>query len=174
MIALYISSLTVFVCYVVALLWRLGVPTSISESYDLWPHGRGRWLFGGFCLLVALPLMAFWIETSPEAWRFLAFLGCAPLAFVGAAGAFKELDLTGRVHFVAAGVSAAASQVWIALNCPNWWVGIALLLAGAGIMTWRFRGCDAAGRTRSAWLFWAEVAAFTSVYAAVLAYYISN
>jgi hypothetical protein len=123
---------------------------------------------------VALPLIAFWLETSPEAWRFLAFFGCAPLAFVGAAGAFKGLELTRRVHFAAAGVSAAASQVWIALNCPNWWVGIALLLAGAAVMTWRFRSRDAAGRTRSAWLFWAEVAAFTSVDAAVLAHYLST
>jgi hypothetical protein len=41
-------------------------------------------------------------------------------------------------------------------------------------MTWRFEGRDASGHTRSAWLLWTELAAFISVYAAVLAYYISN
>ncbi len=41
-------------------------------------------------------------------------------------------------------------------------------------MTWRFRGRDAIGTVRSAWLFWLELAAFASVYIAVLAHYITH
>ena len=173
MIAFYISSLVVFAAYIAAILWRFGVPVSISESYYLWSRGRGRWLFNGFCLLVAIPLMVFWLEISPPVWQLLVFLGCAPLGFVGAAGAFKEIDLTGRVHFISAGISAVASQMWIALN-GWWWIGSLVLLAAAGVMTWKFRGRDAEYNTRSAWLFWLELAAFLSVYLAILAHYIAT
>ncbi len=117
--------------------------------------------------------MVFWLEISPDTRRFLVFLGCAPLGFVGAAGAFKEIDLTGRVHFIAAGISAVASQMWIALN-GWWWIGSLVLLAAAGVMTWKFRGRDAEYNTRSAWLFWLELAAFLSVYLAILAHYIAT
>jgi hypothetical protein len=170
---LYLFSLAVFVAYVVAVVRRFGVPTSISESYYLWPRGRGQWLFNGFCLLAALPMVAFWFEISPDPWRFLVFFACAPLGFVGAAGAFKEIDLTGRVHFGAAGISAVASQMWIAINGP-WWIASLVLLAVAAIMSCRIRGRDAAGAVRSAWLFWVEVAGFASVYIAVMAHYIAT
>ncbi len=173
MITLYLFSLAVFAAYLLAVVRRFGVPTSISESYYLWPRGRGRWLFNGFCLLTALPLMAFWLETGPDVWRFLVFLACAPLGFVGTAGAFKEVELTRPVHFGAAGISAVASQAWIALN-GWWWIGSLVLLAAAVVLTRRIRGRDATGTTRSAWLFWLELAAFTSVYIAVLAHYITH
>jgi hypothetical protein len=171
MIVLYIFSLVIFIAYVGAVLRRFGVPTSISESYYLWPSGRGQWLFNLFCLLVALPLMAFWFEISPPEWQFLVFFGCAPLGFVGAAGAFKEIDLTGRVHFIAAGLSAVASQAWIAINGP-WWIISAVLLVAAVVMALKVPGRDAAGIRRSALLFWLELAAFISVYTALLAQYI--
>jgi hypothetical protein len=173
MIALYLFSLAVFIAYVVAVVRRFGVPTSISESYYLWPRGLGQWMFNGFCLLTALPLMVFWIEISSDVWRFLVFFACAPLGFVGAAGAFKEINLTGRVHFGAAGVSALASQAWIAIN-GWWWIASLVLLAGAMVMTYRRWGRDATGVVRSAWLFWVEGAAFLSVYIAVLAHYIQQ
>jgi hypothetical protein len=170
---LYIFSLVIFVAYLAAILWRFGVPKSISESYYMWPRGCGQWLFNGFCLLTALPLMAFWFEISPDMWRFLVFFACAPLGFVGAAGAFKDFDLTRPVHFGAAGVSAVASQVWIILN-GWWWIASLVLLTAAGVLTWKFRGRDAAGATRNAWLFFVEAAAFLSVYTAVLAHYIAT
>jgi uncharacterized membrane protein YccF (DUF307 family) len=179
MIAAYLFSLAVFVAYLAVILRRFGVPKSISESYYLWPRGRGQWLFNGFCLLTAVPLMIFWLDISPDQWRFLVFFACAPLGFVGAAGAFKDVVLTRPVHFGAAGVSAVASQVWIVLN-GWWWIASLVLLAAAGVLTLagklnpKLRGRDATGTTRSAWLFWVEVAAFSSVYIAVMAHYIAT
>ena len=173
MIALYLASLAMFVAYIAAILCRFGVPASISESYYLWSGKSGKPLFYGFCVLTALPLLIFWLEISPEQGLFLVFLACAPLAFVGAAGAFKEIDLTGRVHFASAGISALASQLWIMIN-TRWWIGSLALLVIAFVVEWKIKGRDANGYTVSAWLFFVEIAAFLSVYIALMAYYISG
>ena len=171
MIAFYILSLVVFTAYVAAILGRYGVPTSISESYYLMPKKYGGPFFNGFCLLAAVPLLVFWLDLSPEKWQFLVFLSCAPLTFVGAAGAFKEIDLTGKVHFVSAGASALFSQLWIVLN-TRWWIASLILLALALILNRLVKGKDATGQTRNAWLFFVEMAAFLGIYIALLAYYI--
>jgi len=171
MIAFYILSLVVFTAYIATIIGRFGIPTSISESYYLMPKKFGGPFFYGFCLLTALPLLIFWLDLSPEKWQFLVFLSCAPLMFVGAAGAFKEIDLTGKVHFISASCSALFSQIWIVLN-TRWWIASIVLLAIALLLTWKIKGKDDTGQSRSAWLFFVEMAAYSSIYIALLAYYV--
>ena len=166
MIVFYIISLVVFVGYVTAIVARYGVPTSISESYYLMPKKYGAPIFSAFCLLVALPLMIYWFDASPEQWRFLVFLACAPLIFVGVACEFKA-DLTSTVHFVSAIASAVFSQLWIVINTPLWPVSVGLLLL-ALVASVCVKGRDADGNRRSAWLFWMELAAFVSPYVVLM------
>lgn len=171
MIAFYILSLVVFATYIAATFGRYGVMTSISESYYFMPKKYAVPFFYGFGVLTALPLLIFWLDMSPEKWQFLVFLSCVPLGFVGAAGAFKNADVTTRVHYIAAGCCALFSQLWIVIN-TRWWICSLILLAVALVLTWRFKGKDADGNTRSAWLYFVELAAFASIYIALLAYYI--
>lgn len=172
MIIFYLLSLAVFGTFVTAIVLKYGVPSSISESYYLLPPKVAHPLFAGFCLLTAVPLMVFWFEcTSHTALQFLVFFSCAPLMFVGAAAAFKQIELTRGVHFGAASMCAVFSQAWIAIY-TGWWVVSIVLFVLSLFLARRIKGRDADGNIRSAWLFFVEIAAFASIYIALLAYYI--
>lgn len=166
MIGFYITSLAVFVAYVAWVLVRYGVPTSISESYYLMPPKWRVPAFYGFTIFTAVPLLIFWLEHSAGTAQYLVFLACASLAFVGAAGGFKE-RFAARVHFAAAALCAALSQVWIVIYTPLWWVSAGALIA-AVILTALCPGIDGDDNKRSAWLFFVELAAFGSVYICLL------
>lgn len=168
MIAFFIVSLLVILAYVGGIVWRYGVPASISESYYLLPKNLGKPLFYGFCVLTALPLMIYWFDiTKDQPDQFLVFLACVPLAFVGVSGAFKEGGPTARMHFLSASLCAVFSQIWIALH--GWfWIGSVALLVIALVLSRLLTGVDHTGRRVSPWLFFVEIAAFLAIYIAVL------
>lgn len=173
MIYLFVLSLAVFGAFIVAMLLKYGVPTSISESYYLLPDRVAHPTFAGFCLLTALPLMIFWLDcTADTTFQFLVFFACAPLLFVGAAAAFKAVELTRRVHFTAAIICGVASQLWVVIN-TWWWIASIVLFAAAFVLASRFSSVDSLRRKKSSLLFFVEVAAFLSTYVAVFAYYIA-
>ena len=164
-------SILAFSGYLTAALCRFGVPTSVSETFYMWPAKYGKHLFFGFCLLVSVPLMIFWLDCSEGTLQFLIFFACAALAFVGVAAEFKGISLTRNVHYVAAGVCALCSQLWIALY-TWWWIASIVLMIGAAILTRKIKGVDASGKKGSAAMFFFEVAAFLAAYIASLAYFL--
>lgn len=167
---LVIISFVVFLAYILGVYVYLGIPYSISDTYYKF-EGRKRglgWMFTGMCWGVALPLLPYLLDVTPESYRFVAFLACAGLMFVGAAPQFR-LPLTDAVHYGAAAVCVVFSQVWVALTF--WWVLIPVWLAYIVYtvvdMSRHVSGSlwDDFMETRP--MFWVEVATIVAVYLCV-------
>lgn len=180
MLAFYLISLAVFIGFIALIIVRYGVPTSVSESYYLLPKGVGQSVFYAFCVLVALPLLMYWLQiTAGTTFQFLVFFTCAPLIFVGAAGAFKSFKLTNKVHYIAAAICGTCSQLWIVLNSAGWILIIAgLIFAAAVALAYKIKGVDAnynvTGLKKNATIFFLEMAAFVNTYIAVFGYHLNS
>lgn len=118
---LTIISFVIFITYLAATAKMFGIPASISDTYYLLERrckGLG-WLFTAFCWIMAGTLLPAWLDGTPVAYQFTAFLSSAGLLFVGAAPQFK-LPFTNTVHYGSAAVCCVFSQIWVELTC--WWV----------------------------------------------------
>lgn len=164
---LILLSLAIILTYVGLMIFRNGVPYSISDTYYSLEHKA--W-FGFSMIATALLLMPAILERTPESCQFLAFLMCVGLCFVGAAPNFK-VGLDRPVHIVATLISALCSQVWVVLTHPclllvwvAWilYVGVRLKQAWNGDLWYSFVSCKP--------LFWAEVVAFGMVYVELFRY----
>lgn len=166
MITLYVTSVFVFVAYIIIMsLLNRGVPASISDTYYLhkeW-HESGKTgsliivLFTIFCWLVSIPLLIFWIDYHPDNLNVLPFIACAGLAFVGASPAFKDIALERKVHSASAIVCASASYIW-SFIFGDFLISLAAILISIAIFL-------AIKRTR---VFWLEVTAFVNIYIQLL------
>lgn len=144
-------SFFVFFAYTACVIERLDtVPKSYSDTYYQLNHG---WLFSVCMAVMAFLLMPVVIELSDKSgfwYTFLGFFTCAALIFVAAAPKFKTQDSV--IHTVAALVAAASGLAWSALT---WWVipvVAVVLIIPPVIYKWSTK------------TFWAEFAAFLSVY----------
>lgn len=144
-------SFFVFFAYTACVIERMDtIPKSYSDTY--YQLNRG-WLFSVCMVAMAFLLLPVVLELSEKAglwYTFLGFFTCASLVFVAAAPKFKERDSV--IHTVAAIVSAVSGLAWSALTC--WVVPVVAvsLVAIPAIYKWSSR------------TFWAEFAAFLSVY----------
>ena len=169
MILIFLS-LAIITSYVGVMIFRNGIPYSISDTYYSLEH---KVWFGFSMISSALLLMPAILECTPESYQFLAFLMCAGLCFVGVAPNFME-GLDRPVHIVATTIAALCSQVWVALTLPwlllvwiAWlaYVGVRLRQVWDGDLWYSFVKCKP--------LFWAEVIAFGMVYTVLLTNLIS-
>lgn len=120
-----ITSMIIMFGYLIFALAKFGIPKSISETYYL--LGKHGWLFQLALFATAFTAIPMLIGRSSEDTQFLAFLGCAGLAFVAAAPLFK-LELEGKVHYVSASICCASLVLWQVFNAC-WVVPIVCLLA---------------------------------------------
>lgn len=115
--------------YVVGCIMVFGVPESLSATYYL--SGRFGWLFQTFMILSGMILLPVWLDISEEPYRFLVFLSCAGMVFVGVSPAFR-LRLEGTVHYSAAAVCCTSAILWILLSGMYpvlvWWSLIGWML----------------------------------------------
>lgn len=169
MILIFLS-LAIITSYVGVMIFRLGVPYSISDTYYSLEH---KIWFGFSMIGTAVLLMPAILDRTPESYQFLAFLMCAGLCFVGVAPNFKA-GLDRPVHIVATSIAALCSQVWVALTLPwlllvwlAWflYIGVRIKQVWNGNLWYSFVRCKP--------LFWAEVIAFGMVYTVLLTYLIS-
>ena len=161
MIWLYISSLFVFITFIIIMLIVFGKLPSISETYyrlEHWRKGSG-WIFTVFIWVVAGSFVPFWLSYSKENVQFLAFFACWGLIFVGAAPQFKE-GLSRKVHFVSALVSGIAASMWLIFS--GMWL-IFLIVAAIPLLLVYIR--------RDEWLFWVEFAGIMPTYVALIITY---
>lgn len=167
MIGVVLFSIGIFVCYLGCIIYKYGVPSSVSESFYLLPK-KYNWLFTIFCWGVA-SIIAPWLESSAETWEFLSFLSCAGLVFVGTAAAFKE-DFVRQVHYVAAAICAVCSQLWIILDTDLEWISILVfvLVGCLGYWHWLKRGGKGDSRVSKNVTFWVELWAFVSLFVVML------
>lgn len=169
MILIFLS-LAIITSYVGVMIFRNGIPYSISDTFYSLDH---KVWFGFSMISSALLLMPAILERAPESYQFLAFLMCAGLCFVGVAPNFKA-GMDRPVHIVATTIAALCSQAWVALTLPwvlfvwiAWlaYVGIRLRQVWDGNWWYSFVKCKP--------LFWAEVIAFGMVYTVLLTNLIS-
>lgn len=86
--------------------------------------------------------------------QVVPFLAAAGLMFVGAAPQFT-LPLTGPVHYGGAAVCCVSAGVWVVLS-GAWWT----LPAAYAV-------CLALAVMDHRWMFWIEIAAFSSVFLSI-------
>lgn len=150
---LIIISFLVFLAYLVGTVKTFGLPASISDTYYLLERRRKGlgWLFTAFCWIVAGTLLPAWLDGTPTAYQFTAFLSSAGLLFVGAAPQFK-LSLTGWVHYGAAALCGTSAVLWCILR-GYWFIPFNCFLI-FGWLALRY------GKP----MFWLELAAFGATY----------
>lgn len=146
---LWISFIVIF-SYLIFVVAKFGIPKSISDTYYL--LGRCGWLFQlalGLTAFTAVPVI---IDASSDSTQFLAFLGCAGLAFVAAAPLFK-MELEGKVHYVSAAICCVGLVLWQVFNAC-WVVPIVCFLAVLIPML-----------EDNKYMWWLEIATIVSTYA---------
>ena len=100
--------------YLLGSISTFGIPPSISDTFYLWDskkRGLG-YLFTAALFSVTFFVTPYWLEVTPDGFRFLAFLGGGALAFVGVASHFLEPDEK-PIHYGAAFLWAGASIAWM-------------------------------------------------------------
>lgn len=100
MIALVSIAFIIYSVYMVLALARLqDFPISLSASHYAW---ESKWQFPFMMISVALLLLPVWIELTPEQWRFLPFISCAGMCFVGCSAEYRDPGIARTVHLTAA------------------------------------------------------------------------
>jgi len=188
MITLFIISLLIFCAYVTVLVYKFGVPASISESSYLYGK-NGNLIF--WCCMTAFifPMLMFWLEiTKNESIQFLVFLSCAALCFTAITGRYRGDNgkTESNIHTYGTIVCAICSQLWTWFTFSYSWIlsCIILILAlfigvavkGAKREIWK----DATGKTvfgtvrkhYNSVVFFVEMALFIMAYFSILYKYI--
>ena len=92
-----------------------------------------------------------------------SFLAAASIIFVGSAPAFRDDDLTSKVHSVSAIMAAVMSIAWICLVSQMWYNVIAWLVIAVAL--------GYASRTlKRSKTYWLELAAFMATFSSILIY----
>ena len=147
------ASLIIMLGYLGMVLIKFGIPKSISETYYL--LGKMGWLFQVTLFSVAFLVVPELIDRSSDGTRFLAFLACMGLAFVGAAPLFKR-KLDGKVHYVSAAICCVGLVFWQVFNAS--WV-VPLICFVAVLPPMLFDG-------KRMW--WLEIATIVSAYISLI------
>lgn len=109
-----IISLFILASYVIAVVWRWGVPESVSQTFFSIRH---KWIFSAV-MVVSFALMWFALQgvlLDDELW--LAFLTCSGGVLIGFAPNLRD-SLEERVHMFGAMLLAVFSQWVVALVSP--------------------------------------------------------
>jgi hypothetical protein len=147
-----------------------GIPASISETYYLWLHRGFKGIFWFWTILTAFPLMVYGCIITPNfPQAFFIFFCCAMLCFVGTASQFKE-NFVRKVHFTAAGVSAALSLCWCAYTIPSLWYLPLLFAIPCVVAGFIIRGVHTEVVRRTSIVFFLEAVCFISLYIFMLIY----
>lgn len=123
--------------FLFGLIWLIGYSLYIALMYGIQPSFSDSYYKAGHLFTVTMFVLTFAFivplmdATEGQWWQFVSLLTIAPIAFVGAAAAFKSGGLTERVHMVAAWSSAIMSLLWIILATVyiNPWTIIAMPLS---------------------------------------------
>ena len=172
MFSLFLISLVSFLGYMSFIIIKYGIPASISETYYLLPKKIGHIVFMFWTVAVALPLMVFGAEISPDGFpcQFMIFFCGAFLIGVGTAAQFKE-DFVRKYHFIFAGICAAFSLGWIYFTIPGlFWIPFALAVPYS-IFGFAINGVNAEGAKRNSLVTFLELVCFVSIYLCMYVYW---
>lgn len=89
MISLPIISIVCCIAYIVYVLFKYGVPVSISETYYLLPN-KWDWVFAAWSVLTSVPFGIYWWSVSPDNLKWIPITVMIALLLVGAACCYKS------------------------------------------------------------------------------------
>lgn len=174
---LAIVSFLIFATYNTAIVWKYGMPSSLSDTfYILQNQKKGLgYLFTGMMWTMAFTLVPAWVEISDAigGWEsnltFLAFLAAASIVFVGSAPAFRNVGIENKVHMISAKLCAVFSIAWCAVVCWKIMYIIPIAIGLAWLIGWLLRNHTNNGREwkRCSDYIW-ELAAFIATFATVI------
>lgn len=89
MIALPIISIVCCFAYIIFILFKYGVPVSISETYYLLPN---KWdiLFAVWTVLTSVPFGIYWFQTAPDGLKWIPIVTMIALLMIGVADCYKS------------------------------------------------------------------------------------
>lgn len=89
MITLPIISIVCCIAYIFFILFKYGVPVSISETYYLLPN-KWDWLFAAWAVLTSVPFGIYWWSIAPSELKWIPITVMIALLLVGAACCYKS------------------------------------------------------------------------------------
>lgn len=89
MITLPIISIVCCIAYIVFILFKYGVPVSLSETYYLLPN-KWDWLFAAWSVLTSVPFGIYWWQVAPPNLKWIPITVMIALLLVGAACCYKS------------------------------------------------------------------------------------
>lgn len=89
MITLPIISIIFCFAYIIFILFKYGVPVSISETYYLLPN-KWDWVFAAWSVLTSVPFGIYWWSVSPDNLKWIPITVMIALLLVGAACCYKS------------------------------------------------------------------------------------
>ena len=89
MISLPIISIICCIAYVIFILFKYGVPVSISETYYLLPN-KWDWMFSAWCVLTAAPLGFYWFTIAPPSLKWMPIVCVLAMLFIGVSCRYKS------------------------------------------------------------------------------------
>lgn len=89
MISLPIISIVCCFAYIFFIVFRYGVPVSISETYYILPN---RWdlLFPAWTVLTAVPFGIYWFNTAPDGLKWIPVVTMIAVLMIGVADCYKS------------------------------------------------------------------------------------
>jgi hypothetical protein len=120
-----------FIGYIVYIVIKYGIQTSVSESYYKLPRNR-QWLFTVFTWTYSLLALIIGLELKDTP---LVFLSASGIFMVGTAPAFHSKDgkhtLEGIVHTVGASVGILFMFIYIGIDLGYWYIALIFTLLTA-------------------------------------------
>lgn len=138
----------VFIAYVLYIMTKYGIQSSISESYYVLPKNR-NWMFVLFTWLFAFPAMI--LGDS-----YLMFFAGGGIVFVGAAAAM-HLQPTKTIHFIGALIGMVLGSIAIITQYHMWYL-LPAVFVGIGL---------AAVFDKKHLLWWTEISVFSAISIAI-------
>lgn len=89
MISLPIISIVCCLAYILYILFRYGVPVSISESYYILPS-KWDWLFSAWCVLTSTPLGIYWYTVAPTGMKWIPIVCMIAMLFISVSCRYKS------------------------------------------------------------------------------------
>lgn len=92
MISLPIISILACFAYTIFILFKFGVPTSLSETFYLLPS-KWKWLFSAWCVLTAAPLGIYWFTIAPTSLCWIPIVCMIGLLFIAVSCDYKAPEV---------------------------------------------------------------------------------
>lgn len=89
MISLPIISIVCCLAYIIFILFKYGVPVSLSETYYLLPS-KWDWLFAAWTVLTAAPLGIYWFTIAPDGLKWIPVTTAIAVLMIGVACCYKS------------------------------------------------------------------------------------